>query len=333
MDKETLAKYQEQIGNEYTIKQQLGRTGANSIAFLVADANSNENVIKTPTEKHLPNIDSWQQRQSKGYDFVSKEFADFKGELELPQITKQGYGFIVEEYLGEDLEISPITNKQDRQRLAKQLGEFLSYCHRKSNGPKEFNGERSFTYAQCLEFLDPVLTEKEKQTLQKKINAYNTRDKSDEVATTVHGDIRAQNITHNKSNGKFALIDPESFREGCIYDDFVPNAPGSFGSLHDVLWGMVDEHNKSSNHKVDIDKVKLFHELGIVNELCRAALNRNRTQWQKIDKNQIKSLMANDLRVLNKSFNNHTKSKQSSSLKNTITDACQKIRDFIIGDK
>jgi len=297
--------HQRLVGNDYTVIKKID-SGTFCKAFLLTDKGGNYYVLRV-SHSSIGDVDvanQWKQRQIKGYTLLSSRFGNYHGKLNLPQLITHGEGFIIEKYLGENI-FGKNISVQEKQKLARQLGEFLSCLHSKSPSQEAKHEPHFIAYEQNLEYLQDALSVEEKEALERKIAKYNSRDTSDEVTALVHHDLRSGNILRNEKNGEFALIDFEFLGEGCIYEDFAPRGALAHydNAFYDILWNTIDEYNKTAVHKVNIDKVKLFHELGIISKYCEYA--------DPLKREKVKVEIFKKLQQLNESFQAHENSRTS----------------------
>ena len=71
--------YQDALDGEFTIGEQLGRSGANSSAYLLTDKSGKNFVLKIPN--NLENLDGWKRRQAKAHDLQDEYFGDYHGAI------------------------------------------------------------------------------------------------------------------------------------------------------------------------------------------------------------------------------------------------------------
>jgi len=186
------------------------------------------------------------------------------------------------------LEMGP----EDKQKLREQLIEFLNYSHSQTTGETKPYVEL-IPYMECFEAISDSLPEGERQKLLKKIEAFETRDTSDEVSVLTHKDIAPDNVLYDKKSQTFSIIDFECMGEDNIYRDFQFAPTGSY----DDLWLMIDDYNKTSDHKVNPEKVKMFKELNVVT----MAYMRSRCG----EKENVPAIMQKSLSEFNQSYKEH----------------------------
>lgn len=110
------------------------------------------------------------------------------------------------------------------------------------------------------------------------LDAYNRLVKNgnnDEFLTTIHGDLRANNICYNENTSKLAIIDWEKALLGNVYAEFVPVAPCSQRIPYDFMVNLIDEYNKISQIKLDKQKLKDLYIVGSFDEYGRVAFMNN----------------------------------------------------------
>ena len=265
-----LAYFNKELNGEYKILGQLGRSGERSSAYLMEATNGEKEkyVLKIPnSEKQATD---WVRNQSEVLNLV-KDLSDYQGNCNIPQYIKLGSNYVVEKYLGEDLtqEVYDSLSEEEKDGIARDMADFLVYLHAKhSPGGKE-QLDRNRNIDEILEHIKPLQTEDEQKDLAAKIEWFKNRDTNDEVCVLTHSDIRGQNVLYNKETKKVAIIDFELMRDANIYYDFVPAAAASFGLDYGMFFKMINYYNATSEYKVNAEKIKLLHELGIWDECVR----------------------------------------------------------------
>ncbi|MCL2570192.1 MAG: aminoglycoside phosphotransferase family protein [Firmicutes bacterium] len=231
MNQNEFVEYQQLVGDEYEIKRLLGGElggGASTLAFLLEDKNGASFVLKVPRGEK--DINQWLNKQQAAYKIIQDKFADFTGDINLPQLVKIGDGFMIEKYLGEEIAGKQLTPEQN-QKLAQQLGEFLGFCHSQPiEGVQPAPQNRDIPLEEYFEYLKDGLCEIDQKKLLQKINAFKNRDTGDEEPVLCHGDVQARNILYDEKTDNFSIIDFEIMGEYNIYRDF------AFGDRYDVMW-------------------------------------------------------------------------------------------------
>ena len=288
------------VGDEYVIKNLIG-WGRGTFVFSIAGKDGREAVLKIPA--NTDDIKRWKGKQLWHFDKIKEVFAGYNEEMDTPTLLKEGDNYIIEKHLG-----TAITNElgnytqSERNQLGEKLGRLSAHMHRDTSGKRVEPGLNSvnFRLDDCYNYLKSVLNEKEKTSMQKKIDAYKNRDKTDEIGVHNHKDIFCGNILYNGKADKFALIDFEFLgKETNIYDEFLSFSP----DMYDILWVMADEHNKKCPNKVDFEKLKLMKENEIM-MLCCIQGNAG-----KLDKKEIKQKMSGHFETLNRTYQQYLKNK------------------------
>lgn len=297
------------LGSSFKYYGQLGRSGARTSAYLFKDSNDNKYVVKLANDEMDK---KWSESQKNTLDTQNKITEGYNGDIALPSAIKIGENYTIENYLGVEFtkEIYDNLPSQERLKLEQDFGDFLAFIHSvepyktkeyfiddlvKKLEKSNLDGNISMQYTnddlekyyqkkldlgeystcsfeQLLEYFMPYMSESQIQQMQKNIDKFNIRDKTDEIIVNTHSDIRSQNVLYDEDTKRLAIIDFESMGYKNLYRDFVPNAAASFGISYEFLHNATREYNKKSDFKVDLDKVKLLHTLGVFHEYGRVSL-------------------------------------------------------------
>lgn len=288
LSQDELEYYQDKIGSAYRIVSSQGMSGSYSTAYNLEDNQGNRFILKISNNPQ--NNEHWVQKQRKTQEKIQKYYADYEGSLKIPNYIKIGDDFVIEENLGEglDLEILQNLNEQEREKFTNGLAEFLSYTHKKEKGgvfSYKLGHEGVFTLKDAYNYLNDAgaLNSDEQKLLTDLISYFEKRDTSDEVTALTHTDIRLQNIVYNSKTKTFGLIDFESLNTVApIYYDFTSGTVGSFGIPYDLCSKVIDRYNEISDIKVDKEKIKIFHKLGTMYEFCTCAKFRDNRSKEEI---------------------------------------------------
>jgi serine/threonine protein kinase len=272
--------YQDALDGEFTIGEQLGRSGANSSAYLLTDKNGKNFVLKIPND--LENCNRWQQRQKKANELQNQYFGDYKGPIGTPQRIKKGDDFIVEELVaGKEFDpsiyetLSPIQKK----KVAQDLGEFLSYTHQRTMTGKRVElhpGQQGFvTLKQTYDYFEPVLTDDEKKELKKEIQNYNRQKEAPEVLA--YRDYRPSNMLWDDKKKKLSIIDFDVTGNASVYEDFTPSAALSTKISFQFWADVINAYNhapKQNPLTIDLETVRRNFFIGIYHEMARCNIGR-----------------------------------------------------------
>jgi serine/threonine protein kinase len=312
--------YQAKIGSGWQITRALG-SGAGGCGYLIENAQGERRVLKVPGKTKGTGQagvqdyrEGWLERQAEGYEIIEKHFGDFHGNLEIPKILQAEEDFVIEQYLGESMNVwrgeSIPANLSDEQKsqLAKDLAHFLRFCHeKKAEGDivdlKTESKSHKIT-EECLEWLKPALSRRDYYKAQTMLKNFRTRNKSDERRVLSHGDIGFHNMLYDERTGKFALIDFEYANEGRNkYRDFHPGSltynDGDNNPQFDIFWGVVREYNKSAKVPVDAEKMRIGQELSLIQRSVFASMRGIDDKTPE----QVAEVLGKSLRGANRTYN------------------------------
>lgn len=280
VEQEQINYFQIQLGDNYHILCKLGKSGARTSCFLVTDNYNCFYALRVSNNGDA----SWIKQQLQTIDITNYLFKDYAGNIDIPKTILIGEDYILETYAGEVFsnEACRALSQSKRQEIAEDVAFFLYHIHNKyytsSITPLRMYGNSSLE--EVLDLFSNYLSSSKVQYLRELINRFNTRDTSDEVAVITHSDLRYQNMLYNFYTSKLSIIDFEltSVKRN-IYHDFVPFATASFGIDYEFWHNVISAYNQMSKKNglcVDIEKVKLFHILGILHEYGRCAIYFNK---------------------------------------------------------
>lgn len=288
--------YELKLNGQYNILHQLGRCGMRTSAYLVTDRHGNQFVIKIPNDFY---DEHWIESQKKTITIKNNMFDLYEGEVLIPREVEVGDNYIVDVYSGADFEndVYDYLNENDKEIIEEDMARFLIYMH----GRQKINEIQPFSFRtpneDLLSFFEDAIDDDTKEKIKQQIEQFNNRDISDEIVVSVHSDLRSQNILYDKSKNKLAVIDFELAGQGNIYKDFVPHAAASFKMSY-IFWNKVilkyNDLCVDPGLKVNLEKIKLFQELGVWNEYLRCAYYRKDDviKVKTIINNQVKPLIA-----------------------------------------
>ena len=277
-------KFYEKLNSKYEIYSQLGTSGARTSAYLmrdIRDINGEEFVLKIPNDE---NDSAWIISQRNTFENCKKALSGYDGDVYIPNNINFYDMFTVEPYAGTELtpDIYRALTEPDKNKIANDLAYFYYYLHTNNNISDVLPLEMFFGPAldEVFDYLQDSLDEKQRLFVSEKIKCFKSRDIKDEISVMTHADIRSQNILYNQQTKKLAVIDFEVLKARNIYHDFVPFAAASFGLPYELLFETVGKYNSlmaKTNIFISSEKVKLFHELGIIHEYGRVAISMKMT--------------------------------------------------------
>lgn len=280
--------YQGKIGPNYKIISPKGMSGSYATAYNLEDNQGNRFVLKICNNPQ--NTEHQIQQQRKTQEKINKYYSDYNGNLKIPNYVKIGNDFVIEENLGEKLDLEILENLDDKEqeKFVNGIAEFLAYTHKNERDkvfPYILGHEGVFTLKDAYNYLNDAgaLNSDEQKSLTNLISYFEKRDTSDEITALTHTDIRLQNIVYNSKTKTFGLIDFESLNTiAPIYYDFTSGTVGSYGIPYDLCSKIIDRYNEISDIKVDKEKIKTFHKLGTMYEFCTCAKFRDNRNKEEI---------------------------------------------------
>lgn len=270
------------LGGEYQVLHQLGRSGARTSTYLLEDLKENKCALKISNEA---TDKDWIDSQKKAVEKRDLLFNEYNGDIAIAKTISIGENYVLEPYLGVEFNENVYNklSKNDKNKIEKDFADLLNFIHSKkvSTNIQPLGQCLNPSLEEVYDFFEGDLDEKDKIKLKQKIENFNSRDKSDELTVLTHSDIRSQNVLYDESTNKLAIIDFELAAYKNIYNDFVPYAAASYGMSYSFLNNVMKNYNKISEQKVDPNKVKLLHELGIFHEYGRCAMYRDTNEKDK----------------------------------------------------
>ncbi len=310
LSQDELEYYQEKIGSEYKIISPKGMSGSTASAYNLEDGKGNQFILKISNNPQ--NTGRWIQNQKNTREKIKKYYSGYNGQLKIPNYIKIGDDFVIEENLGENLDAETLENLGDGEinKFVDSLAEFLAYTHKQERG-KNFSyvlgHEGVFTLKDAYKYLNDAgaLNSDEQKSLADLIERFEKRDTSDEVTALTHTDIRLQNIVYNSKTKTFGLIDFETLNTiAPIYYDFTSGTVGSYGIPYDICSKIIDRYNQISDIKVDKEKIKMFHKLGTMYEMCTCAKFRDKIKKEEIPSRLWSSGIKQRFKMIDRGFQN-----------------------------
>ncbi len=277
---EEKAYLEKELNGQYTVQEQIGRTGARTAAYYLTDKAGNKFVLKIAAQ---PNGTFWSSQQTKGENAKTDITDGYYGRVFIPRPIVKTNNYIVEPYAGVELceDVYDALPEAEKNKIAYDIAEFLNFMHQKY-AQQQIASIDIFKDSPCMpltsieSFFLEAQTPAERKKWAQAIHAFKTRDTSDEITTRIHGDIRGSNILYNPQTKKVAIIDFETTRDDNIYRDFVPFA--SFRASYDMLFRIIDHYNqmpKKAPIYINPEKVMLMHQISYFHELARCGICRN----------------------------------------------------------
>ncbi len=271
---------EKELNGQFTIHNQIGRTGAHSAAFALTDKKGTPFVLRIAVN---PQDKSWAFNQAKGNTAKSYATKGYTGRVFIPQPVLMGFNYIVEPYAGTELlpHVYDNLSEAEKNKIAYDIAEFLNFIHQKEPNvktvPMGIGARYSRVPAEQLEiFFQTVQTPQEQQEWAQMVSAFEHRDTSDEITTFIHNDVRGQNILYNPLTQRVAFIDFEAARLGNVYRDFAP--PAAFAASHDMLFRVIEHYNQMPKKfpiYINPQKVALMHKVAKFYEYAGCGILRN----------------------------------------------------------
>lgn len=271
---------QKKLNNEYKIYTQLGYTGERTSAYLMKDKSGQEFVVKIPNDEY---DSKWLISQKDTLGKCRDALKEYNGTVYIPKDVIIGDGFIIEPYAGAELtsELYEILSEDKKETISNDLAYFLFYLHTNNNigDVLPLYMLNNPALEEVFSYFQTIFNENQKPYIAEKIKCFHSRNITDEISVMTHADIRSQNILYDEKQKRLAIIDFELIKKRNIYHDFVPFAAASFKLPYKMLFATVNKYNSISGNSavsVDLNKVKLFHELGVFHEYGRCAMYRKK---------------------------------------------------------
>lgn len=281
LTKEEITYYTKELGGEYVIGRQLGRSGEMSSAYLLTDKKGNHFVLKIPNDSE--ELEKWGNIQKRAKERRNLYVGDYQGRINVPNTLKIGRDFVVEE-LAEGKEffnfvyqkLSPIQKK----KVAQDLGEFISYSHQRTVTGKMAklypNQQDRISWQDMYDYYEPVLTENEKKALRKEMKIHMQQKEAPEVLA--FRDYRFSNVLWDDKKKRLSVIDFGCTKNASVYEEFTSNAAGSTQMSYQFWADVINAYNHApKKHSISIDLETVRHNcfLGIYHEFARCNIGRN----------------------------------------------------------
>ena len=279
----------------FYIAQQLGRTGASTMAFDAKDKDGKRCVILFKSSPvSVETTDSYMKRQKEAEEKKDFFIAGYTGDVFIPkaQIMEN---YRIMPYAGEDLteDVYRKLSQSQKLKIAKDFAEFLNFVHQKSFKEKAFLNQKirhakigeidkiddcepehkpDLCLSSLLKLFQPHISDKEYEHLENLCKTYLNRSKADEKIVMTHGDLRYQNVLYNQETQKLAIIDFESAKPRSLYRDFCPTVVSRLPK--DFLENVIYYYNKAPKKEplyVNPKKIKLFWKINYLHEHLRCA--------------------------------------------------------------
>ena len=295
MSSDKISQIKKELSLYFYIGQQLGRSGASTMAFDAKDKDGKRCVILIKaSDNNAESPDAYMDRQKEAEEKKDFFISGYNGDIFIPKAQVMD-GYRIMPYAGEDLTEAVYCKLSQSQKLkiAKEFAEFLNFVHQKSFEKKaeldkkisrtkigeidkiderEPEHNPDFCLSKLLKLFQPHTSEKEYEHLENLCNTYLNRDKTDEKTVITHGDLRYQNVLYNQETQKLAIIDFELAKARSLYRDFCPTVfsklPADF--LKNVIY-YYNEAPKKEPLYVNPEKIKLFWKINYLHEHLRCA--------------------------------------------------------------
>lgn len=246
--------------------------GSHTIATLI-EYNGKPAVLKRPkgdiTNKYIRA--QW-EHDTNAQISADSALQGFNGEMSYPKMFAHSFGdnnFIIEEYAsGEILNSETFQSLSDdvKHTFAQQLAQLLNYMHQKTVTPVP----TEYKFASRIDTpeksgSDQVI-ELFSQAIPNQANKikYLFRPQQDSCAVFTHGDIRAANISYDKDNKKFTLIDFGNAKPANKYHDMVIYASAANISMFKTILECANIYNKLEK------KHPIYYDTSVIRDLfCR----------------------------------------------------------------
>ncbi|MBQ4472216.1 MAG: aminoglycoside phosphotransferase family protein [Alphaproteobacteria bacterium] len=272
---EEIAYYGNALGGKYKIGAQLGRSGAQTSAYLLTDSSGEQFVLKVPNHQK---DDGWIVRQKKAIEIKESYVGDYNGPICVPKTIQIGQDFVVEE-LASGQEFSAkmydALSTKDKAKLAKDFAVFLNQSHQRTfqgNGETLQLGRASLQ--SIFDYFKSELSIREQMVFLKYKQIF--EEPHQEPQVLAFGDYRHQNMLWDSEKKQLSIIDFDCTRYGSVYKEFTPSAAASFHSSYHFLKDVVQAYNRlPKKHPIHLDpeRVKANCILGIYHELGRCGIS------------------------------------------------------------
>ena len=305
------------IGDQYVIGAQLGRTGGHTAAYELVDKKTGEKkVLLCPHgkkgAKEEAEYKAQQEKSNKCRDFCAEGYDSEHGCL-LPETTFCGDTlYRITSYGGKELteDLFARLSVAEKQQVARQFAGWLNFVHQKSFAEKDklkeafpkygvgevqksdmwgdfTQGTQKIPFAQkVMETFGPYMGGVQKKEIQELIEAYQHRDKKDEICVLTHGDLRDANVLYNPETKRVGIIDFERISVTSVYRDFCTFCRS--GLAPEMIMNTISVYNQlPKSHPVHINpqKVRNFLLLAYLHELTRDAKpESSKQQWTSFKK-------------------------------------------------
>ncbi len=264
------------LNNNYRLVKKI-RSGQTSTAYLIENKSKGKFILKFPSNLQS-NFQQWLDNQHASYLSISNITQGYNGKINMPKCIESGDEFIIEKYLGEELneEIFKKLDSNDKHQICEEIADFMVFLHNNKNDKNNLSPitlPEFFTLDDCYRYLNPILLENQKQKLSNIIDQFTNRDISDEVVTKVHYDLRLPNILYDVESKTLAIIDFECVREDNVYYDFCPRVSPRLPI--EMIQDIINCYNNQSHNKINFNKVKLFYDIFSIYEICTCAKFRD----------------------------------------------------------
>lgn len=299
LTKAEIEHYTEELEGEYTIGEQLGRSGAMTSAYLLTDKNGGHFVLKIPNR--MDELEKWINTQKLARDRRNSYVGDYQGRINVPSTIKIGKDFVIEELVeGKEFfasvyeELPPIQKK----KVAQDLAEFMNYTHQRTATGKNVkthpNQQKRLSWKETYEYFAPVLTEDEKKELQREIQIHEQQEAAPEVLA--FRDYRYANMLWDDRKKRLSIIDFDFTRQASVYEEFTPPSAAGARISYQFLRDVVNAYNHAPKKRqifIDLETVRHNCFLGLYHEYARHNIGQNPPE------HDLEALRA-DLRELNK---------------------------------
>ena len=238
--------YSDALGGKYKIGAQLGRSGAETSAYLLTDSSGKQFVLKVPNNPDGKN--KWLEKQQEAIEKKEAYVGDYQGPIFIPKTLLVGKDFIVEELApGKEFsaKVYDSLSQKDKAKLAKDFAEFLNYSHQRTfqgNGSPLQLGK--LPLQSIFEYFQPELSVREKIAFLKAQQAFEAQQQDPQVLT--FGDYRSQNMLWDDEKKQLSIIDFDCTGFESVYREFTPFAAASYHSSYQFLKDIITVYNPNN---------------------------------------------------------------------------------------